>query len=821
MTFLYCVKWLLVLFLTGMIGMPFCFCCLRNLPGRGFAFSRSAGLILTGFLWWLGCTLCFLKPDVGSLLMVLLICAAGAFLLFWKNRKAILLFLRDARCYCLSTELVFLIGFVFMICMRLGGPEVSGTEKPMEMMFINGILRSDTFPPNDAWLSGYSISYYYFGYIMTAMLIRLSSVPSEVGFNLMLASVFALAAVSAFSLLNDMLLCREGADSLKARAESLLAPFFVLLCGNGEGLFEVLHSLHLFWNTDGTSPFWTWLNLKELTVAPARDAVWDPTGRSGIWWWRASRVLSDTALNGNQIEVIDEFPMFSFQLGDLHPHVLGIPFVIFAAAIAFNALLRGIAAKERAPFFIEGIMQQELSFRETAIAKWLCSGEFCFSALCIGALIFINTWDFPFYFGLYCLCVTAAYIGSHGWDRSVVTVLFETALPLGLVCILLYGLFLTSLSSQAGGIVPSGLFSTRLIQFLMMFGLFLVPILWWLIRKFRSREAGSRRFGIRTSLLIFIALLLIETLLVLALLLTCNGSIGGTLRNAAEAFAGVQGITDPGAGIAAFFRQRLLTLPTCMILFGMAAGSFMLLHAFCGNGDEKRGTDLFCGLLVLIASALAIFCEFFYLRDFFGTRMNTVFKFYFQAWILFALSAGYCTIRLWKNASSRVFFRVVTVLLILIGVIYPFFCIRGKVGSMRETLDGAAWFRRSRADEWGGIEWLRQAEFGVILEKVGASYSSDNSASVFSGLPAIQGPANHESQWRGGYTEMAGRSDDVRTMFETRDWDTAKKLLDKYHVRYVYIGSAERNEYSVQQQKFDRHLSKVYDSNGCTIYQVY
>ena len=55
-------------------------------------------------------------------------------------------------------------------------PEIVGTEKPMELMFINGIMNSPTFPPRDLWLSGFAISYYYFGYVMASMLALFTAV---------------------------------------------------------------------------------------------------------------------------------------------------------------------------------------------------------------------------------------------------------------------------------------------------------------------------------------------------------------------------------------------------------------------------------------------------------------------------------------------------------------------------------------------------------------------------------------------------------------------------------------------------------------------
>ncbi len=75
----------------------------------------------------------------------------------------------------------------------------------MEMAFINAILKSPAIPPQDPWLSGYSISYYYFGYLISALLIRVSGVVSSVGYNLVSASWFGLTALGAYGIAWDLL----------------------------------------------------------------------------------------------------------------------------------------------------------------------------------------------------------------------------------------------------------------------------------------------------------------------------------------------------------------------------------------------------------------------------------------------------------------------------------------------------------------------------------------------------------------------------------------------------------------------------------------
>ncbi len=829
------LKWYLVLTGIGVIGLPVVFIFLKNLPGRGFVFARPLGLILVSFIYWLSGTLGLLRNDIGSLVCAALAAAVPAVCILKRNRENFAEWFRASRRYRIVSEAVFLAAFLLIISFRLGGPEVSGTEKPMEMMFINSILRSETFPPLDGWLSGYSISYYYFGYVMTAVLVMLSGVLSSVGFNLMLASVFAMAAAGAFGIVNDLLILRKDPDARipAVRISSVLAPLFVLIAGNLEGFLEVLHSLHIFWKPDGTSAFWSALGLKELTDAPVRPATWDPTGRSGIWWWRASRVVGDTGLEGSVKEVIDEFPMFSFELGDLHPHVLAIPFVLFAAAVALNALFKNLQIRRQGPFFAEGLLREDFSLKDTRMVKWICSADFWLTAVCIGALLFLNMWDFPFYFGLYCLCVTAAHIRNFGWNRSGFTVFFETALPLGAGCILLYSLFFMGFSSQAGGIAPSGVFVTNPLQFLIMFGFFLVPVLWGQIRMSRNCGRQAGRFGFMSALVIFLVLTVLECVIFIVLVMAGGRSGGGMLAAAADAFIDMQQITTPQQGLTGFLTRRLTALPTLLILLLAAGLSFTLIRQTAGqdSGTADKSpahpADVFFALMVLIAAALVIFPEFFYLRDLFGTRMNTIFKFYYQAWILFGLSAAYaCSVLMDElKGAGRAVFAFVMIPLMAAAMVYPAFCAAGKWESLRFkkklTLDGAEFLHTSRQEDWEGLQFLNDAEPGVVLEKVGSSYGGDNIVSTFTGLPSVLGPAGHESQWRGGYNEIGSRNDDVRTIYETHSWDTAKKLLDSYEIRYVFVGSAEKNAYNIQEKKFERNLPKVFTSGNCAVYQVY
>ncbi len=176
--------WYLAILIVGWLAFPIGYRLLPGLSDRGYGLARVLGLLVWGFFFWLLASLHILNNNTGGVLVALALMAAGS---LWMGRGKWLEmrdFLRRQRGMVLTVEGVFLIAFAAMAALRAANPDITGTEKPMELMFINSILRSPNFPPMDGWLSGYAISYYYFGYVLVSMLIRVTGVYSGVAFNL-------------------------------------------------------------------------------------------------------------------------------------------------------------------------------------------------------------------------------------------------------------------------------------------------------------------------------------------------------------------------------------------------------------------------------------------------------------------------------------------------------------------------------------------------------------------------------------------------------------------------------------------------------------
>jgi uncharacterized membrane protein len=197
--------WYIILTILGWLTFPLAHFLFPALPDRGYTLSRAAGLLIWGYVFWLLASLGIAQNDMGGILLALALLIGLSAWSAIGRQQSILSFLKNNISLAVTTEILFFIAFAFLAFVRSANPELYSTEKPMELAFINGILRSPVFPPQDPWLSGYAISYYYFGYVMTAMLARISDIPGSMAHNLMTSLIFALGAVGAYGILYNLI----------------------------------------------------------------------------------------------------------------------------------------------------------------------------------------------------------------------------------------------------------------------------------------------------------------------------------------------------------------------------------------------------------------------------------------------------------------------------------------------------------------------------------------------------------------------------------------------------------------------------------------
>ena len=460
--------WYLTVQLVTLAALPIAVRLMSPLPDRGYSLAKVLGILLVGLVLWWGTSYGVLRNERGGAWAALIVVAAVSWSVgradvarAWRKMRA------DGNWrYVLTAEVLFLAVFLIWITVRAYDPSVDHTEEPMDLMFMNSIWNSPTFPPHDAWLSGYAIGYYYLGYWLVTTLGRLANVPPQIAYNTGQATWYGLLLLGSFGVVVNLLAYRfdkrsdeQGGTRFPIAGASMAGGFFgaiaVGVTGNLQAVLEWLYAQGV--NVTGIA---AWTGVHDFPSAASQSGLWY-IGYDW-WWWRTTRVIQDMDLMGQRIQVIDEFPMFSYMLGDDHPHVLAMPVVLLVIGLAM-ALVMGSAASPRP------------AWPWRRLAANFPGGAFGLgvTVAITGSLVFLNTWDFPPYF---LLLVAALLVSQLIYVRRGEVRAWWSAGGLAAVMVvgvvLLYVPYFLTAQSQAGGFAPNLFNPTRLAQFLVMFGAF-------------------------------------------------------------------------------------------------------------------------------------------------------------------------------------------------------------------------------------------------------------------------------------------------------------------------------------------------------------
>ncbi|HEY8173749.1 MAG TPA: DUF2298 domain-containing protein, partial [Dehalococcoidia bacterium] len=464
------IRWWLVLEVVAAVQLPLCLALLGRLPDRGYALSKPFGLLFLGFTFWFLNSLHILPNRAGGIVAALVLLGIVSAAFAYRYRDEFQAWAREHWRYIVGVEVLFLVTFAVAVWMRALVGQISGTEQPMDLMFLNAAASAEHFPPKDPWLSGHTVAYYYFGYLIVMMNGKLAGVPMEVAYNIGIGMIASLSLVGAFGLVYNLVFLRETATSAastaaqgpvkaaarrprEARSRRAVAagesgalvadtsasgdhpappinwkpPVFGLAGGL---MLVVMGNLAwvLFtasaWGIGGAG-FYKWIDIMGLTADEPRKG-WYPS--EFFNFFDASRIYPLSSAANDR--VITEFPMFSFLLGDLHPHVMALPFVLVVVGAALSLF------RSPEPLDITYWLQRPLALGGVAVL--------------LGGLAFINTWDVA---TMGFLIVAAAFVSNYGRVRAITLDLFvqtaSFALPLGILALALYSPFLVSIAGNS------------------------------------------------------------------------------------------------------------------------------------------------------------------------------------------------------------------------------------------------------------------------------------------------------------------------------------------------------------------------------------
>ncbi len=825
--------WWLALLAINLLTWPIAFSIFSGLRDRGYGFNRGLGLLVLAWIPWMLSASRWLINNLLPLLIALILLAALAAALWRRNRAEMRAFLAAHRTLLLWSEGLFSAAFLFFVGIRLLNPDLwqpwTGGEKYMEFAFLNAVLKTPYFPPYDPYFAGGIMNYYYYGYQILAGLIKLTGVRPTIAFNLAIPTLFALTAAGVFSLVYSLVpRSRQigGPWWRRGLAAGLAGVFFVTLMANLEGGLILLRQVA----ERGDSAFTS--NLPGLqglvrTLAGLAKLLAGDLQLPAYDFWTPSRVLPFT---------INEFPFWSFLFADLHPHMIGIPFTLLFLALSFN-LLSSYGRR----WDVDGRP-------EGALALFALP-------LTLGAIGAINTWDLPTYLGVGVLAWGLREWKGFGRLRLAPTLLFVAGLAA--LSYLLYLPFYSNYTTVFETGVGLTYIQTDLAVWLRMWGLFLflalsytlielthapgdVPVLRWLAAFLRYFDRAPRFLD----------------------------HAGAFLRPAwtlstGQAWVGISLLLAAGLAWLGYGVLALLILPlsfTALFLFRRAATA----------EAQFRALLFFTGLLVLVG------VEVFYLKDFLCGcgqglfnrqhgdyyRMNTLFKFYIQVWVLLgvgmaaALPALRDAIDRWRR-GWRAAWYILLGLMLALSFVFLLLGTANRVDNRfpgarppRTTLDGMAFMSVGQytwpdqnypidlRHDYEAIRWLQEHVTGSpVLAEAPASWYPVNGQNAgydyyragglrvtsLTGLPGFLG--QHQGEQRFGY-QTGPREQIGREFWETTDIARLRQIIVELDVAYIYVGQLERILFTPDQlAKFPAlvdlgQAEVIFQNQGVTIYRL-
>ncbi|MBQ4271266.1 MAG: hypothetical protein II718_05530 [Clostridiales bacterium] len=835
------LKWILVLLLFGFAAFPISAYIFKRTGSCGFFLSQPLGLLLVSLLIW-ELTYLHVFRFTRIFIIITLIGVAAFSYLFKPLRENLIkslsapmvvekIALEETLFAIVLTVLCYFKGFV---------PDINGQEKFMDYGFIMSMLRCSTLPANDMWLSGYSINYYYFGQFIYALVIKLSGIQSGIGYNISMCSAIAIPFSMCFAI---GCMFAETAEDFGLHASKVMRFACGTLCAFSAIIFGNSHSFFYDEESMG-NPLLKLFGKMGINVGRT-DGFFYPDSTRYIGYNPDSR-YDPNILNGGDM-TIEEFPFYSFLVGDLHAHVVSTMVVLLIMAVCVS-WLRSLYDYRRDELFDykgQGIMnfrsEGGIFFRELRQAVPL---HMIVAAVLLGCAQMTNYWDFLIYYIF--LSMTTLVISTK--VSRVFADFYGTAI------------FFCSLFAILGVYLMAG--DRPVFMVVMDIMLFVV-----ILAADVFSPSAMTRVSVGMSFIFTVAN-------IIALPFNSHfDMISNSLAKCINHSSPFQLFILYGTHVFIGILFIVVTICHKNYNYGISKKNRDAeVYGQPGNGytnpiakfiGERNLMDVFVCGMVVVGILLIIAPEIFYVRDIYTSgylRSNTMFKFTYAAFIILSNAMAYSAVRLmWyvnkKGRYSYPLFLAAIALILLVVIVpghYTYVALdqRNNGRLKREdykTLDGTAYLETFSSRDAGlietgnlkeyadCIEWFNTEVKGnhVILEAYGESYHDYDIVSAYTGLQTVCGWETHEWLWRfHGIVDpetdllisdpeadvwdlyLTPRHADIYTVYTYDDPFVIYEILDRYNVEYVILGDIERNKFSYDNTEVISSLGEIVYTSG-------
>lgn len=760
----------------------------RAFPGLrdgGASLARPAAWLLIAWVAW------FLPsiPGVAIYGTPLVLAAAaglaalGAFV-GWKDRAVWKeLLAREWRTIVVGEAIGLAVFALVLWLVKVNGDIHPLAERFMDYAILQRLEYTTSFPPQDSWMAGFTLQYYYYGYVVMDCLRRIAGLPLREFFNPALAGVHATFAIALF-----------GCGMVIGR--SRVAGVLAMVGGAFVGNYELFRQVIAFWWKTGR---WKFL---------------------GLNWFATSRVIPGT---------INETPAFASFWGDLHPYLIAFPFVVLCISLAVASL-----TAERHP------LAAERPWGDRALALALL-------VIPLGALFPTNSWDFPTFLGLALAALAWPLLDWDALrgvrtapDRAVKSLAKPAAVTatVAILSVLAYIGFHIGFGEQVGRGVKLAQRRSDVLPMLIHFGPWFLAILHWAIVTSRGRSMLLRRL---LPLPLVVLHVLAFELFGEGFLSSVVEAFGGPkdfvgraldhlfLRGLAflPLIAALWTVLGDLDGTAVRTREGISRLLVAAALFVVLVCEFAYVDDFYGGENERMNTIFkayiqawillavgCAGLLteawerlpadffrsvrekrVVLAIALAFLVLTFATSGTLAAGRTRLFVALFAA-VAFAL---------WRCLRERRYvgrpvLAAQIALAFVPGLAFYALADYNRSGGFQQTRSGNAptydpldLFRRELPADYEAVEWMRRTlgPDDVILETTAHAYEWESRFSTFTGRPTLIGWRNHESGWRNSWELAEERGKAVDEIYAAASLDEAWRLCRERGVEWVVVGELE------------------------------
>jgi uncharacterized membrane protein len=677
--------------------------------------------------------------------------------------------------------LVFCIGYA--LCMRW--PDfIDLGERLRDYSMLASSIDSPVVP-KEPWMDGLKLNYYVYWYRFGNLLSVVLGMQTWEAYHALVAFAISLYAAVIFQIVRVVLRGGVGVATM--------AGLFIPFGANVAGIMCLKRS--------------------------EKGFGWEPDNG----WWGPSRVIQGA---------IDEFPAWSFVLGDAHPHFLNI------AAL---------------PFFILILYRILTSCGDT---RFRVSQAFLFV---VGAALFLkasNAWEVPMWLGTVgCVTVLALFFS---FERPVLSdskylkelktfELIKAGLGVAVLLASLWAIYryhnaespVTSLMLLAVGVgffmvsFPRAALPPTLVSHVMKFRpspmwvafwVILFATLWLsghhivppekippkLVRQPTQVTTTAELFmhwGVQLSFLAVGSLLLLR-------------------------------MSTQTVVLAGFLGLSLLYDKAALFIYCVLALQVVRIIADKESSRELRWGRVFEDALIVSGLILVLTPEIVFLDDSYGPeidRMNTIFKLYTTAWALLGIGAVSVMIQAMKRYEHLVAeygkaFPVAVGGVIAVGLAFGFSKFYFHIVPMRMNgrldptfeamLEGLGEANRWHQGSADAIRALRKLPKGRVLEAQGRAYSYTGFVATLASQPSYLGWANHVNLLNKVYGEVNRREAVAKQVFNENDCGARKELARQENIRYIVVGTLEEKAYAGARSKDYSCFASVVKSGDYALYQI-